>query len=75
MILGLILGPMVEEKLRQWLINSDGNIAPFFTRPICAVLVTLLVISCVVMPLAGWIRRRRGKSGEFEGSKSQGVKE
>jgi len=73
MILGLILGPMVEEKLRQGLINSDGNIAPFFTRPICAVLVTLLVVSCVVMPLAGWIRRRRGKTEEVEESKSQEV--
>ena len=60
MILGLILGPMVEEKLRVGLINSDGSFAPFFTRPICAVLVTLLVVTFIALPLARWMRRRRG---------------
>jgi len=60
MILGLILGPMVEEKLRVGLINSDGSFAPFFTRPICAVLVSLLVVTFIALPLARWMRRRRG---------------
>ena len=44
LILGLILGPLAEEKLRAGLIAEQGNLIPLFTRPICAVLVTLLVI-------------------------------
>lgn len=44
LILGLILGPMAEEKLRAGLIAEQGNLAPMFTRPICSVLVVLLVL-------------------------------
>jgi putative tricarboxylic transport membrane protein len=50
LILGLILGPMVEENLRVGLINSDGSYVPFFTRPICAVLVALLLVTYVGLP-------------------------
>lgn len=42
LILGLILGRKVEENLRIGLIQSDGSWAPFFTRPICLVLLILL---------------------------------
>ena len=45
LILGLILGPMVEENLRTGLIKTEGDLLPFFTRPICATLVVLLVIA------------------------------
>jgi len=51
MILGLILGPMVEENLRVGLINGDGAWTPFFTRPICAVLVALLMLTFVGVPV------------------------
>lgn len=34
LILGLILGPMIEENLRIGLVKSDGNFWPFFGRPI-----------------------------------------
>jgi TctA family transporter len=57
LILGLILGPMVEENLRTGLINSDGNWLPFFTRPICAVLAGLMVLSLIVLPAVRWARR------------------
>ncbi len=35
LILGLILGPMVEENLRTGLIKSSGNLLPFIVRPLC----------------------------------------
>lgn len=38
MILGLILGPLVEENLMQSLIKSDGALLPFFERPIAGTL-------------------------------------
>ncbi len=58
LILGLILGPMVEENLRTGLIKSEGSWAPFVTRPLCAVLAGLLVAMLVLPPLVRWIRRR-----------------
>ena len=51
MILGLILGPMVEENLRAGLIKTGGDLTPFFTRPICATLIALLVISYLATPI------------------------
>ncbi|WEX10986.1 tripartite tricarboxylate transporter permease [Chelativorans sp. AA-79] len=38
MILGLILGPLVEENLMQSLIKSSGGFAEFFARPIAGTL-------------------------------------
>jgi putative tricarboxylic transport membrane protein len=58
LILGLILGPMVEENLRVGLISSDGSFAPFFTSPICAVLVALLLLTYVGLPLTKVLWRR-----------------
>ncbi|SIT71394.1 tripartite tricarboxylate transporter permease [Edaphobacillus lindanitolerans] len=45
-ILGIILGPMIEQNLRQAItINSDLSV--FMTRPISAVLIVLAVLSMV----------------------------
>jgi TctA family transporter len=52
LILGLILGPMVEQNLRTGLVNSDGSLTPFFTRPICLILWVLLGVTFVGMPVA-----------------------
>lgn len=51
LILGLILGPMVEEKLRTGLIKAEGSFLPFLTRPICLGLIALLVLAFLVPPL------------------------
>lgn len=45
LILGLILGPMVEENFRTGLIKSEGDLLPFLYRPICAFLVFLLLLA------------------------------
>ena len=57
LILGLILGPMIEENLRNGLIKADGAWTLFFTRPICAALVGLLVVA-YGFPIARKIGRR-----------------
>ncbi len=44
LILGLILGPMIEDNLRVGLVKSDGSFLPFLTRPISMTLAILLVI-------------------------------
>ncbi len=43
-ILGLILGPMIEENLRIGLIKTDGAFGEFFTRPISFVLFLILML-------------------------------
>jgi putative tricarboxylic transport membrane protein len=50
MILGLVLGPIFENSLRQSLTLSHGSGAIFVTRPIAAVLLALAVIA-VSVPL------------------------
>jgi putative tricarboxylic transport membrane protein len=59
MILGLVLGPIFENALRQSLTLSHGSGAIFVTRPIAAVLLALAVIA-VTVPL--WGRLFRGKA-------------
>ena len=46
MVLGIILGDILDKNLRRALILSDGELGPFFSRPICLiiVLITLLTI-------------------------------
>ena len=63
LILGLILGPMVEENLRAGLIKTSGDLVPFFARPFCSVLVLLLVAAFAGPALA---RRFRSPAGAIE---------
>ncbi|HEX6016833.1 MAG TPA: tripartite tricarboxylate transporter permease [Burkholderiaceae bacterium] len=34
LVLGLVLGPLLDKSLRRGLVLSDGSLEPFFTRPI-----------------------------------------
>lgn len=34
LVLGLVLGPLLDKSLRRGLVISDGSLVPFFTRPI-----------------------------------------
>ena len=45
LILGLILGPMLDENLRRGLILNHGDPMPFFTRPISVVLIILILLT------------------------------
>src|SRR5512137_740401 len=46
MMLGFILGPMMEEYLRRAMLITKGDATVFFTRPISA---TLLVVSAIAL--------------------------
>ncbi len=68
LILGLILGPLVEEKLRAGLIASSGSLEPFFTRPICLTLIAILGITLLARPVGYvigcvWNRKRYANRG------------
>jgi putative tricarboxylic transport membrane protein len=48
LVLGIILGDILDKNLRRALVISDGSLAPFFTRPICLglfILTVLIVVS------------------------------
>ena len=45
MILGLVLGDLLEKNLTRGLVLSGGSLVPFFTRPVCAVLAAITILS------------------------------
>ncbi|MEV4890544.1 tripartite tricarboxylate transporter permease [Nonomuraea sp. NPDC055795] len=58
LLLGFVLGPLIEENLRRALIISRGDATVFLTRPISAVLLGLAVAALIIAALPA-IRRRR----------------
>src|SRR4051812_5397308 len=52
LLLGFVLGRLLEEKLRQALVLSRGSFLPFFTRPVsCGLLViAVLVLGIALLP-------------------------
>jgi TctA family transporter len=52
MVLGFILGPLMEENLRRSMVLSRGDPSIFFTRPISLVLLLLAagLLALVVLP-------------------------
>jgi putative tricarboxylic transport membrane protein len=57
LVLGLVLGPMVENNLRRALTISNGDFSVFFTRPISLVFL-IITFLWLVIP---FIMKRRGK--------------
>lgn len=59
LILGLILGPLLESNLRRSIILAQGDMTIFLTRPITVVLLALAVLT-LLSPL--WNIRKKWKS-------------
>lgn len=59
LILGLILGPMMESNLRRSLVMSQGDISILFTRPIACILVILAIITLFTPIIKGVIQNRK----------------
>ena len=64
-ILAFILGPILEQNLRQSLIISDGSFAIFITRPISGIClaVAFLLLGLNIFP---WLKKRRQHYGKFQ---------
>jgi putative tricarboxylic transport membrane protein len=45
LVMGIILGTLLDVNLRRGLALSDGDLSPFFTRPVSAGICTLIVLS------------------------------
>ena len=48
LVLGIVLGDLLEKNLRRALLLSDGDLTPFFTRPISA------FIAAAIFATVGW---------------------
>ena len=58
LVLGIVLGDLLEKNLRRALVLSDGDLTPFFTRPISGVLAAV-IIATIVFKLLGMRRQQR----------------
>jgi TctA family transporter len=56
-ILGIVLGPMLEDNFMSSMIKADGSLTGFFSRPIAAVL-GILFILLWLLPVVSMLRRR-----------------
>ncbi|NSY39349.1 tripartite tricarboxylate transporter permease [Leisingera sp. ANG59] len=64
LLLGFILGPMLEEHLRRTMLLYDGDLSVFFTRPLSGVFMAWTILLLLLPVFAALTRRRRAKTGE-----------
>ncbi len=57
LVLGAVMGTMVEQNFVTSLIKSDGSVLPFFSRPVAGVL-AVMAISALLWPLFVWSKRK-----------------
>jgi putative tricarboxylic transport membrane protein len=48
LVLGIVLGDLMEKNLRRGLVLSDGDLLPFFTRPISFVMFALVAVTILM---------------------------
>jgi TctA family transporter len=61
LVLAMILGPLIERNLRLGLMQTGGNLLPFFTRPISFVVIVVIVIFLLWGKISPLVTRLRGK--------------
>ena len=62
LVLAIILGPLIERNLRLGLMQTGGSLLPFFTRPISAIVLGVLLLFLFwnkIGPLLGRLRTSR----------------
>jgi TctA family transporter len=57
LVLGIVMGSMVEQSFVTSLIKSDNSLLPFFERPISAVL-AVITLGALLWPVGAWLMRR-----------------
>jgi putative tricarboxylic transport membrane protein len=60
LVLGIVMGSMVEKNFVTSLIKSDMSLGPFFSRPVAGVLAAM-TIAALLWPAAIWLTRRMRK--------------
>lgn len=66
LVLGIILGELLDANLRRGLLLSDGDLTPFFLRPISAALWIVIALTiamsvpAISRPIQGFLAKRLG---------------
>jgi putative tricarboxylic transport membrane protein len=64
LVLGIVLGDLLEKNFRRGLVLSDGDLSPFVTRPISGVLFAVIVLVVLLRtPLARRLFARKPAPG------------
>jgi putative tricarboxylic transport membrane protein len=63
MLLGMVLGPMLEDNFRQSLVMSGGSFTTFLTRPISAAF-CISGILLLTLPTIRWLRGEKTRLAE-----------
>lgn len=63
MILGFILGPIIETNFRRSVMFARGSVEPFFTRPISGLFLALTVVSIAVTVYQQMKRAKQAPAG------------
>jgi putative tricarboxylic transport membrane protein len=72
MVLGLILGPLMEAQLRRALSISQGDWTVFLTRPLSLALL-LLAVAGAALPMVGRVRAARDVRREARAPRTTGI--
>jgi putative tricarboxylic transport membrane protein len=59
MVLGCVLGRLLEKSFRQSLIMSHGSLAIFIERPIARIFVVSTIIILFIPLVTGFLKKRR----------------
>ncbi len=57
--IGFVLGPILENSLRQSLTIADGSVTEFFNTPIGLVIYAMLILTILWRPLMEWFKRAK----------------
>jgi putative tricarboxylic transport membrane protein len=58
LIVGLVLGPVMERSLRQTLIISRGSISGLWDSPLCMVMWSIVLLAAILPPVMRYLRSR-----------------
>ncbi|RYY73915.1 MAG: transporter, partial [Comamonadaceae bacterium] len=70
LVLGLVLGPLLDKSLRRGLVLSDGSIGPFFTRPIALAFAAVTIFTILLYVPAFKAGVNRVKAAAMHGVRS-----
>jgi putative tricarboxylic transport membrane protein len=73
-VLGLVLGDILDKSLRRGLVLSDGDLLPFFTRPLSAIIAALVLYTFLsnIPSVSAAVTRLRSRLGERIGFPARG---
>jgi len=69
-VIGFVLAPLMEEKLRSGLMMTAGSLEPLYTRPLPIIFMTIALALLVAPFFRAWRVGRRARSGTGPGLSS-----